>query len=115
MEENNNKEPSMKKTKNKKVKVAIITVSIIAILLGGLQVYATTNNYGNVFFMIKNLITTGQLFESNIVTEKLKRKYNLSPMGFVQRQDIVIYNNRGKNQINNDSKNVCCGNKCSIF
>ena len=65
MEENNNKEPSMKKTKNKKVKVAIITVSIIAILLGGLQVYATTNNYGNVFFMIKNLITTGQLSGKN--------------------------------------------------
>ena len=62
MEEN---EPSMKKTKNKKAKVAIITVSIIAILLGGLQVYATTNNYGNVFFMIKNLITTGQLSGKN--------------------------------------------------
>ena len=60
MEENLNQkqEPSLK-TKRKKAKIAVITLSIVAVLLLGLQVYASTNGYGNVFFMIKNLITTG--------------------------------------------------------
>ncbi|MBO4293583.1 MAG: hypothetical protein J5881_04275 [Clostridia bacterium] len=70
MEENFNKkpEPSVQKpkkqetgteTKKKKAKVAVITLSTIVVLFLGLQVYASTNGYGNVFFMIKNLITTG--------------------------------------------------------
>ena len=69
MEENlnNNQEPKMQnpkqepslKTKKKKAKVAVITLCTIGVLLLGLQVYASTNGYGNVFFMIKNLITTG--------------------------------------------------------
>ena len=60
MEENlkNNNEP---KKKSKKTKVATITVITILVLTLGLQVYASTNGYGNVFFMIKNLITTGTL------------------------------------------------------
>ena len=52
------KEPSAK-TKKKKAKVAVITLSTIVVLFLGLQVYASVNGYGNVFFMIKNLITTG--------------------------------------------------------
>lgn len=70
MEENfnNNQQPTMQepkkqkqdvKTKKKKTKVAIITLSTIVVLFLGLQVYASVNGYGNVFFMIKNLITTG--------------------------------------------------------
>ena len=70
MEENFNKKPEqiVKKTskqepstkmKKKKAKVAVITLSTIVVLFLGLQVYASTNGYGNVFFMIKNLITTG--------------------------------------------------------
>ena len=62
---NNTQGPDIKKSKNKKVKVAIITISTIAVLLGGLQVYAATNNYGNIFFMIKDLITIGRLSEKN--------------------------------------------------
>ena len=53
------------KTSNKKTKVFVIMVSIVIVIFLGLQVYATTNNYGNVFFMIKNLITTGQLSGKN--------------------------------------------------
>ena len=70
MEENFNKkpEPSVQKpkkqgagteTKKKKAKAAVIALSTIVVLFLGLQVYASTNGYGNVFFMIKNLITTG--------------------------------------------------------
>ncbi len=58
MQEPKKKEPSSK-TKRKKAKVAVITLSTIVVLFLGLQVYASTNGYGNVFFMIKNLITTG--------------------------------------------------------
>ena len=57
---NNNKEP-IKKSKTKKAKVTVITLSTILVLTLGMQVYASTNGYGNVFFMIKNLITTGTL------------------------------------------------------
>ena len=57
-QEQKKKEPSAKK-KEKKAKVAVITLSTIVVLFLGLQVYASTNGYGNVFFMIKNLITTG--------------------------------------------------------
>ena len=49
------------KTKRRKAKIAVITLSTIVVLFVGLQVYASTNGYGNVFFMIKNLITTGNL------------------------------------------------------
>ena len=57
-QEQKKKEPSIK-TKKRKAKAAVITLSTIGVLLLGLQVYASTNGYGNVFFMIKNLITTG--------------------------------------------------------
>ena len=57
-QEQKKKESSAKK-KEKKAKVAVITLSTIVVLFLGLQVYASTNGYGNVFFMIKNLITTG--------------------------------------------------------
>ena len=58
MQEPKKKEPSLK-TKRNKAKAAVITLSTIGALMLGLQVYASTNGYGNVFFMIKNLITTG--------------------------------------------------------
>jgi len=66
MEENlnNTKEPKIK-VKSKKAKIAIITLSVVAVLTLGLQVYASTNGYGNVFFMIKNLVTTGTLSGKN--------------------------------------------------
>ena len=59
MEEKSKKiEPSVQ-TKRKKAKIAVITLSTILVMFFGLQVYASTNGYGNVFFMIRNLITTG--------------------------------------------------------
>ena len=73
MEENlnNTKEPKIK-VKSKKAKIAIITLSVVAVLTLGLQVYASTNGYGNVFFMIKNLITTGTLSgKDKIFSEKV--------------------------------------------
>lgn len=59
MEEKGKKIEISVKTKRRKAKIAVITLSVLLITLFGLQVYASTNNYGNVFFMIKNLITTG--------------------------------------------------------
>lgn len=63
MEEPKKQEPKKEKanlnSKKKKTKVAVITLSTVIVLFLGLQVYASVNGYGNVFFMIKNLITTG--------------------------------------------------------
>ncbi len=53
------KEKANLNSKKKKTKVAVITLSTVIVLFLGLQVYASVNGYGNVFFMIKNLITTG--------------------------------------------------------
>ena len=64
MEENfnNNQQPQKQepglKTKKNKAKVAVITLSTIVVLFIGLQVYASTNGYGNVFFMIKDWTTS---------------------------------------------------------
>lgn len=55
---NNKQEPNVKK-KRKKAKIAVITLSTVIVLFLGLQVYASVNGYGNVFFMIKNIFTTG--------------------------------------------------------
>ena len=55
----NEKQELSEKTKRRKAKIAVIALSTIVVLFVGLQVYASTNGYGNVFFMIKNLITTG--------------------------------------------------------
>jgi len=72
MEENNNKTKEVDvKTKRKKAKIAVISLCTIVVLFIGLQVYASTNGYGNVFFMIKNLITTGTLSgEEEIFSDK---------------------------------------------
>ena len=43
--------------KGKKLKVGI-ALGVVAMVILGMQVYASTNGYGNVFFMIKELITT---------------------------------------------------------
>ena len=53
-------EPS-EKVKKRKAKIAVVSLCTIVVLLVGLQVYASTNGYGNIFFMIRNLITTGNL------------------------------------------------------
>ena len=53
-------EPS-EKVKRRKAKIAVVSLCTIVVLLVGLQVYASTNGYGNIFFMIRNLITTGNL------------------------------------------------------
>ena len=45
------------KTKRKKAKIAVISLCTIVVLFIGLQVYASTNGYGNVFFMIRDLVT----------------------------------------------------------
>ncbi|MBR3002033.1 MAG: hypothetical protein IKF38_00435 [Clostridia bacterium] len=59
MEENNQKtkKESSLETKKKKAKIAIISLSAIVVLFVSLQVYASTNGYGNVFFMIKEWVT----------------------------------------------------------
>lgn len=63
MEENSNKnqetkkqEPSVK-NKRKKAKIAVISLFAIVAVLTSMQVYASTNGYGNVFFMVKEWIT----------------------------------------------------------
>ena len=69
MEENlnNNQQPPMQepkkqdigsKTKKKKAKIAVITLSTIIVLVLGLQIYAATNGYGNIFFMIRDWTTS---------------------------------------------------------
>lgn len=45
------------KVKRKKAKIAVISLCTIVVLILGLQVYASINGYGNVFFMIKELVT----------------------------------------------------------
>ena len=57
MKEPNKKEPSAK-TKKKKAKIAVICLCSICVILLGLQIYAATNGYGNVFFMIRDWTTT---------------------------------------------------------
>lgn len=70
MENENLKNVQEPKKKNPK-KIALIVVAIIAILLSGLQVFASVNGYGNVFFMIKNLVTTGTFSgEKEIFSDK---------------------------------------------
>lgn len=49
----------------KKKKVLIIVVCLIILLLSGASVYATTNGYENVFFLVKNLITGKNETEEN--------------------------------------------------
>ena len=49
----------------------VIVVGVLLIILLGMQVFASTNGYGNVFFMIKELVTTGSLQgESEIFSDK---------------------------------------------
>ena len=49
----------------------VIVVGVLLIILLGMQVFASTNGYGNVFFMIKELVTTGSLQgESEIFLDK---------------------------------------------
>ena len=71
MEENKEIKEESVVTKRKKAKIAVISLCAILVLLLGLQVYASVNGYGNVFFMIKNLITTGTLSgEEEIFSDK---------------------------------------------
>ena len=89
MEENfnNNQQPKKQepglKTKKNKAKVAVITLSTIVVLFIGLQVYASTNGYGNVFFMIRDWTTsknvTGQdnVFKEEKI-EEIKEEANTS-------------------------------------
>ena len=49
----------------------VIVVGVLLVILLGMQVFASTNGYGNVFFMIKELITTGTLEgENEIFSDK---------------------------------------------
>ena len=59
MEEEGKKIETSVKKKRKKAKITVITLSTVLVMFLGLQVYASTNGYGNAFFMIRNLITTG--------------------------------------------------------
>ena len=59
MEENNIKNKVIKKSM--KIKKIIAAISMLA-LLGGGQIYASTQGYGNVFFLIKYIVT-GQKVE----------------------------------------------------
>lgn len=88
MEEKLNKNPKptnqkekhepTEKVKRRKTKIAVATLCTLVVLLGGLQVYASTNGYGNIFFMIRNLITTGnaagvqELFSDKDITLSYK-------------------------------------------
>ena len=77
MEENNNNGTSVQK-KERKAKITVITLCVIAILLIGLQVYASTNNYGNAFFLIKDLVipknASGE--EEMFIEGKIEEKEN---------------------------------------
>lgn len=67
MEEKNNVQSKKKGPKM----VVLIVVGIILIMLLGMQVFASVNGYGNIFFMIKNLVTTGTLTgEEEIFSDK---------------------------------------------
>ena len=49
----------------------VIVVGVLLVILLGMQVFASTNGYGNVFFMIKELVTTGSLQgEKEIFSDK---------------------------------------------
>ena len=61
-EEIKKKEPDVK-TKRKKAKIAVLSLSTFVVLFVGLQVYASTNGYGNVFFMIKEWVTGEKVVE----------------------------------------------------
>lgn len=58
MEENKEKqEPQKIKSKNLWIKRTIATAACAVIVVGGANVYATTQGYDNIFFMIKYLVT----------------------------------------------------------
>lgn len=129
MEENlnNNQQPKkqepIKKSKSKKAKVAVITLSTILVFALGLQVYASTKGYGNVFFMIKDLTTTkdasgqNEVFiegkeeektekkELDINSEEVKKLYNYI---LKENSEIEIYAYQNKkvtvNELDNDTK-----------
>lgn len=59
------------KIKNSKKRKIVIIIIILGILLLGLQVYATTNGYDNIFFMIKNLISSEKVTgEENLFSDQ---------------------------------------------
>ncbi len=97
MEENNKK-------KNK-TKVVVITCIIVAILLGigGAHVYASTHGYGNVFFLIKYLVT-GEKPEITDKNELLSDRditlsyepINLTENIKIQIRNIQIKDNKAK-------------------
>ena len=55
-----NKENVQIKRKGPKM-ITLIIIGIILTLLVGTQVFASMNGYGNIFFLIRNLVTTGTL------------------------------------------------------
>lgn len=70
MEENSKKPEISEKTKKRKAKIAVISLAAIIVILLGLQVYASTNGYGNMFFMIKEWITGDVSGKDNLLSDK---------------------------------------------
>ena len=72
-EENNMKENDVNQTQNQEKvrkfaaqKKAVATAACLAVVAGGAQIYASTQGYGNVFFLVKYLITG----EKTVVNDK---------------------------------------------
>lgn len=127
MEENlnNNQQPPMQepkkqdigsKTKKKKAKIAVITLSTIIVLVLGLQIYAATNGYGNIFFMIRDWTTSknasgeDEVFKEGKI-EELNEESNTSKTtntnnnndtdaDFFEKNANIQYNNDLTNSIN---------------
>lgn len=70
MEEDSKKPEISEKTKRKKAKIAVISLATIIVILLGLQVYASTNGYGNMFFMIKEWVTGNVSGKDNLLSDK---------------------------------------------
>ena len=97
MEENNKKKS--------KTKVVVISCIIVALLLtiGGANVYASTHGYGNVFFLIKYLVT-GEKLNINDKNELLSDRditlsyepINLTENIKIQIRNIQIKDNKAK-------------------
>ena len=92
MEENKNKVKSKKLLFSEKWKKILVTAASLVIIFGVANVYASTRGYGNIFFLIKYLITG----ENNNVTGKEEiltdRDLTISyePINITDKINVVI-------------------------
>lgn len=100
-EENQNENTIPKNQKKSWKKKALVTVASLVIVLGAANVYAYTNGYDNVFFMIKTLIT-GEKIEGkeNILSDRdISISYesiNITENISIQIRNLQIKDNKAK-------------------